>query len=102
MRRAGMDGEVALAAVSSQRVSMTLTITLPDEAVCTDLSPEEARVDLACSMFARGALSKLSASAVAGLDFFRFQQALAERHISSYTEEMLNEDMGHLAALKVA
>ncbi|MFN0079699.1 MAG: UPF0175 family protein [Prosthecobacter sp.] len=79
---------------------MTLTLTLQDETCAADLSPEEARVDLACSMFARGALSKLSAAALAGLDFFRFQSALAERRISAYTDEMLDEDMRHLAALK--
>lgn len=81
---------------------MTLTLTLPDEESCSELSPEEARIDLACSMFARGALSKLAASTVAGLDFFRFQEALAERHISSYTDEMLDEDIGNLSGLKAA
>ncbi len=81
---------------------MILTLTLPDEACCAELSPEEARVDLACSMFARGALSKLAASAVAGLDFFRFQAALTERHISSYTDEMLDEDIQNLTALSAA
>lgn len=53
-------------------------------------------------MFARGAVSKLAAAALAGLDFFSFQAALAERHISSYSEEMLDEDMRNLAGLKAA
>lgn len=53
-------------------------------------------------MFARGALSKLAAAALAGLDFFRFQEALAERHISSYSDEMLEEDLRNLAALRAA
>ena len=81
---------------------MILTLTLPDEACAADLSPDEARIDLACSMFARGALSKLSAAALAGLDFFGFQSALAERRISAYTDDMLEEDMHHLAAFKTA
>lgn len=79
---------------------MTLTLTLPDEACAADLNPDEARIDLACAMFARGALSKLSAAALAGLDFFRFQSALTERHISTYTDEMLEEDISHLAVFK--
>lgn len=81
---------------------MILTLTLPDDASCLGISPDEARIDLACSMFARGALSKLSAAAVAGVDFFRFQAALAERHISSYTDEMLDEDMRNLATFNAA
>ncbi|MGV3664421.1 MAG: UPF0175 family protein [Prosthecobacter sp.] len=81
---------------------MTLTLQLPDQPGCGDIRPEEARIDLACSMFARGAVSKLAAAALAGLDFFRFQDALAERRISSYTEEMLDEDMRNLASLKAA
>lgn len=81
---------------------MTLTLQLPDQPGCEQIRPEEARIDLACSMFARGAVSKLAAAALAGLDFFRFQTALAERHISSYTEEMLDEDMRNLAAVKAA
>jgi predicted HTH domain antitoxin len=53
-------------------------------------------------MFARGALSKLAAAALAGVDFFQFQAALADRHISSYTDEMLAQDMTNLASLKAA
>lgn len=79
---------------------MILTLTLPDDACSLELSPAEARIDLACSMFARGALSKLAAAAVAGLDFFGFQAALADRQISSYTDEMLMDDMATLKALQ--
>ena len=81
---------------------MTLTLTLPDEVSCQDIRPEEARLELACSMFARGALSKLSAAALAGVDFFGFQTALAERRISSYTDDMLEEDVRHLSAVRGA
>lgn len=81
---------------------MTLTLQLPDQPGCDPIQPEEARIDLACAMFARGALSKLAAAALAGLDFFRFQEALAERHISSYSDEMLEEDLRNLAALRAA
>jgi predicted HTH domain antitoxin len=81
---------------------MTLTLLLPDDVPCAEITADEARLDMACSMFARGALSKISAAALAGVDFFQFQGALAERHISSYTDEMLEQDMKNLASLKAA
>ena len=81
---------------------MTLTLQLPDGTRCREITADEARLDMACSMFARGALSKLAAAALAGVDFFQFQAALADRHISSYTDEMLAQDVKNLASLKAA
>lgn len=78
---------------------MTLTLLIPDDIDVGDLSPTEARLDLACAMYVRGALGKVRASELAGVDFFEFQKALGDRRISSYTEEMLEEDLRTANAL---
>jgi predicted HTH domain antitoxin len=54
---------------------------------------EELRLELACALFARGRIGKIEGAALAGVDFFRFQQALCERQIPAYTEEMLADDL---------
>ncbi len=52
--------------------------------------------ELACAMFAKNALSFGQARELAGLGFFEFQKALADRQISRYTHEMLAEDMKYV------
>ena len=49
-------------------------------------------MELACALYARGKLGKVRAAEFAGIGFFEFQQALAERGISSYTEDLIRED----------
>lgn len=78
---------------------MTLKLDLPDDAAVRDLSPEEARLDLVCSLYARGKVGKVRGARLAGVDFFTFQGALAERGIPLYTAEMLDEDMRTLRTL---
>ncbi len=79
---------------------MTLTLSLPDDPAWQDLTPAEAQLDLTCSMHARGAVSKLRGAELAGVDFFAFQAALADRHISSYTDDMLFDDLMVVESLK--
>jgi len=74
-------------------------IELPDLPSTEGLTPEEARLELACALYARGRIGKVAATEMAGVDFFAFQRALGERGISLYTEQMLTEDMETLKKL---
>ena len=67
---------------------MKIEIDVPPEA-----SQKSILEELACAMFQKDALSFGQARELAGLGFFEFQKALADRNISRYTEEMLAEDM---------
>ena len=69
-----------------------MTLELPD-AETRNLTPEELRLELACALYARGRIGKVGGANLAGVDFFTFQRALGERQISSYTAEMLHEDV---------
>jgi predicted HTH domain antitoxin len=71
-----------------------MTLQLPDKPAFEEA---ELRLELACALHARGKLGKVGAAEFAGVDFFTFQHALGERGISSYTEEMLREDVSNLA-----
>jgi predicted HTH domain antitoxin len=61
-----------------------------------NLTPAELRLELACALYARGRLGKVRGAELAGVDFFTFQRALGERHIPSYTAEMLDQDVASL------
>ena len=76
-----------------------MTITLPDIPEARQLSPDELRMELACALYARGRVGKIAAAELAGVDFFSFQRALAERGIPLYTEQMLADDLGSLKAV---
>ena len=76
-----------------------MTITLPDIPETRQLSPDELRVELACALYARGRVGKISAAELAGVDFVGFQRALAERGIPAYTEQMLADDLRSLKAV---
>ncbi|MFN0076423.1 MAG: UPF0175 family protein [Prosthecobacter sp.] len=52
--------------------------------------------ELACAMFQKDALSFGQARELAGMGFFEFQKALADRQISRYTPEMLEQDMTYV------
>jgi predicted HTH domain antitoxin len=70
-----------------------MRIDLPDVPSTETLTPEDMRLELACALYARGRIGKVSGAKLAGVDFFSFQQALHERGIPLYTEEMLANDI---------
>jgi len=70
-----------------------MTIILPDDPALTALGEDEIRIDLACGAYAAGHLSRQSAADVAGVSRYDFDQALYARHIPSFTEEMLAQDI---------
>ena len=76
-----------------------MLIELPDLAVGEDLTPEEVRLELACALYARERIGKVTATQLAGVDFFSFQRALTERRVPLYTEQMLDSDVGALKEL---
>ena len=76
-----------------------MTITLPDIPDAPGLSPDEVRLELACALYARGRVGKIAAAELAGVDFFAFQRALAERGVPPYTEAMLADDLESLKIL---
>ena len=63
------------------------------------LSPSEVRLELACALYARGKIGKVTGAELSGIDFFSFQKALMERNIFSVTEPMLDEDLLNLKVL---
>jgi predicted HTH domain antitoxin len=74
-----------------------MTLTLPD---MPSFSEADLRLELACSLYARGLVGKVKGAEIADVDFFTFQGALGERHIVSYTSEMLQEDLQTLVELR--
>jgi predicted HTH domain antitoxin len=75
----------------------SMTLQLPDNPAFEEA---ELRLELACALYARGKIGKVSAAEFAGVDFFTFQRALGERRISFYSEEMLREDVSNVAELR--
>jgi predicted HTH domain antitoxin len=77
-----------------------VTIDLPDELLAgifkvpePDL-PRQVLIELACSLYARGALTHAQGSAVTGLDRFEFAAELQRREIPiHYTGEDLKNDL---------
>ncbi|NJK93151.1 MAG: hypothetical protein HC904_15830 [Blastochloris sp.] len=69
-----------------------MTLTLPDDPCLAEFTPEMLRLDLACGLYASGEISRSVAARIAGVDRGIFDQALVQRHIPSYTVEMLEED----------
>jgi predicted HTH domain antitoxin len=76
-----------------------MTIELPDIEGVEKLSPSELRLELACALFERGRVSKISGAQLAGVDLFEFQRALGERGIPSVTADMFETDLATLKAL---
>jgi predicted HTH domain antitoxin len=64
------------------------------------MSEAELRLELACALYAQGKIGKVGGADLAGVDFFAFQSALGERGISSYTVEMIEDDLANLRALR--
>ena len=76
-----------------------MTITLPDDPALASLGERGILLDLACGAYAAGHLSRQSAADVAGVSRLHFDEALYARHIPTYTEEMLAQDMETIRAL---
>jgi predicted HTH domain antitoxin len=74
-----------------------MTIELPALAGDGRFTAEEIRLELACALYARGRLGRIEAAELAGVDIFRFQQALGDRRIPACTADML---AGEVAALR--
>ena len=73
-----------------------MTIELPDVPAGERLTAEEIRLELACALYARGRIGKVTATEMAGVDFFSFQRALGERGVPLYTQQMLASDIQSL------
>lgn len=76
-----------------------MMIELPDLQATAGLSPAEARLELACALYARGRIGKVAGAELAGVDFFTFQRALGERGLPAFTEPMLTADLESLKSL---
>lgn len=74
-----------------------MTLELPDLPASERLTAEEIRLELACALYARGRLGKVTATEVAGVDFVTFQRALSERGVPLYTQQMLASDLQSLS-----
>jgi predicted HTH domain antitoxin len=71
-----------------------MTLTIPDELLGTKMTEEELRLELAVAMYAANRMSFGKARKLAGLDWFRFRQILAERNVPMhYGVEQLEEDL---------
>jgi len=77
-----------------------MTLELPDIPVTERLSAQELKLELACALYVRGKVGKLTGAEIAGVDFFTFQGALAERGVPNYTLEMVDEDLDALDGLR--
>lgn len=73
-----------------------MTLTLPDTPAVQRMTPDDIRIELACSLFAQGKATSLAAADIAGVDYDTFQEALRERRIPRYTLAMLREDIESL------
>ena len=83
-------------------MSETNTLEIPQEILdSARLTVEEARIELAISLYAQGRLSAGKARELAGLSLWEFRQLLAVRRISPhYDEDDLREDLKTLEAFK--
>ena len=76
-----------------------MLIEAPEASPGDGRSPEDLRVNLACSLYAQGSIGKVRAAELAGVDFFTLQRALGERHVPMYTEHRLEADLQSLKEL---
>ena len=73
-----------------------MILTLPDDPDLADMSEADIRLDLACALFAAGRISRMVACRIAGIERLPFDQELVRRHIPSFTEEMLNDEIANV------
>lgn len=77
-----------------------MTLTLPDEPALRELSDAELRTELACALYARGKISAVGGSHLAGMDLVAFQGALVERGIPrNYSVGDLHDDLAAMDRL---
>ena len=77
-----------------------MTLTLPDIPAATRLGEAALRLELACALYARGKVSAVGGSHLAGIDLVSFQGALMERGIPrNYSVQDLHEDVANLRVL---
>jgi len=57
-----------------------MTLELPD-IESSHFTPEELRLELACALYARGRISAVTGSHLAGVDLLTFQDELMQREI---------------------
>ena len=73
-----------------------MTITLPDDPALLHPGEAQLRLDIACSLFAAGRISRGVAARIAGLGSLPFDEELFRRKIPSFTEEMREQDLAAL------
>ena len=76
-----------------------MTLTLPDDPALAEFTEDQLRLDLVCGLFAAGRISRSVGARMAGMDSGTFDRELYSRHIPSYTEDMLEQDMQTLHVL---
>jgi len=76
-----------------------MTVTLPDDPALLHLDENQLRLDIACSLFAAGRISRGVAARIAGFDSFAFDEELFRRKIPTWTVEMFEQDMAALERL---
>jgi hypothetical protein len=76
-----------------------MTITLPGLPALNHMPMGDILMDLACGGYAAGHLSQQAAAEAAGVSRFDFDEALHYRHIPTFTEEMLEQDMAAIGKL---
>ncbi|MCX6845961.1 MAG: UPF0175 family protein [Verrucomicrobia bacterium] len=79
-----------------------MNLTLPDEPALASFNETELRLELAIALFSSGRASRTVAASIAGQDQFGFDKELFHRRIPSFTEEMLEEDLGNLPSRRTA
>jgi predicted HTH domain antitoxin len=66
----------------------------------SELTPADLRLELACALYARGKITAITGSHLAGLDLISFHGALKERGIPrNYTIQDFHDDMDALKKL---
>lgn len=79
--------------------TLSMTITLPDLPALRHIAEADILLDLACGGYAAGHLSRQSAAEVAGVSRHDLDEALYARHIPTFTEEMLAQDLATIRGL---
>ena len=77
-----------------------MTITLPDEPALLSLDENQIRLEIACSLFAAGRVSRGVARRIAGLGSYEFDKELFDRKIPTWTMEMFEQDMAAWEAMR--
>jgi predicted HTH domain antitoxin len=70
-----------------------MTITLPDDPALCSLDSSDIRTDLACGAYSAGHVSRAVAARMAGMPLEKFDRILAQRKISIFSQESLEEDL---------